>query len=188
MKKTIVVISLLAFSSVVLFFLTVIKKPIESEENQIKIAVLSKSSSHQSNIFFYDPITLEDFHSENLRENSYRNASALFIFPEYFSKVSEEEYRDILVEIAHHLPVVFIDSGNFKSLSLFNTNLSYEEIIKNSGFNEYIQVMYYFSNGEDCIYRTDGFTMDNQRELAQAIQIMNKTNSYIEWERAYYEY
>ena len=180
MKKKFLMASLVTLTFIATFFLITLKEP---EEIQMKVANLGELNDKQSDIFIYDPITLADLESETFTETDYRNAEALFIYPEYFSQVSEESYLKLLKEMAHSIPVVFVNAGNFKSLSLFDTDLSYEEIVKDSGFNEHTQTIYYFSNGDDAVFRTDGDGLESQQALAEAIKLMHSTNSYVEWQK-----
>lgn len=180
MKKFFLIASLVTLTLIATFFLINLKEPTEI---QMKVAILGEPNDKQSDIFIYDPISLADLESETFTETDYRNAEALFIYPEYFYQVSQESYRKYLKEIAHSIPVVFVDAGNFMSRSLFDTELSYEEIVKDSGFNEHTQTIYYFANGDDAIFRTDGDGLENQQALVKAINLMHSTNSYAEWQR-----
>lgn len=180
MKKFFLIASLVTLTLIATFFLINLKEPAEI---QMKVAILGEPNDKQSDIFIYDPISLADLESETFTETDYRNAEALFIYPEYFYQVSQESYRKYLKEIAHSIPVVFVDAGNFMSRSLFDTDLSYEEIVKDSGFNEHTQTIYYFANGDDAIFRTDGDGLENQQALVKAIKLMHSTNSYAEWQR-----
>lgn len=180
MKKFFLIASLVTLTLIATFFLINLKEPTEI---QMKVAILGEPNDKQSDIFIYDPISLADLESETFTETDYRNAEALFIYPEYFYQVSQESYRKYLKEIAHSIPVVFVDAGNFMSRSLFDTELSYEEIVKDSGFNEHTQAIYYFANGDDAIFRTDGDGLENQQALVKAIKLMHSTNSYAEWQR-----
>ena len=107
MKKSFLIASLVTLALIATFFLINLKEPAEI---QMKVAILGELNDKQSDIFIYDPISLADLESETFTETDYRNAEALFIYPEYFYQVSQESYRKYLKEIAHSIPVVFVDA------------------------------------------------------------------------------
>ena len=117
------------------------------------------------------------------QEKDYQDYSALFIYSEHFSAVARTEYRIYLQELAQKIPIVFVGAQ-----SLLYSDFDYEERNMEPRTQSYLQVLFYFSNGEDCLFRTDGFAYEEQRELAQAIRLLQEATSYTEWERAFYEY
>ena len=108
-----------------------------------------------------------------------------FLTPYYFcpKKCWQSKYRIYLQELAQKIPIVFVGAQ-----SLLYSDFDYEERNMEPRTQSYLQVLFYFSNGEDCLFRTDGFAYEEQRELAQAIRLLQEATSYTEWERAFYEY
>lgn len=158
------------------------------QENQMKVAVLGKTEALRNEFFCYTPIKLRSLCSKSFQETDYQDYSALFICSEYFSAVTRPEYRTCLQELAQKIPVVFVGAQQLDAQSLLHSDFAYEERRKDPDPQTYLHVLFYFPNGEDCPFRIEGFAYEEQRELAQAIRLMQEAASYAEWERAFYEY
>lgn len=157
-------------------------------KSQINVATLGRPPQRFDEFFYYEQIKLRHLRTTEFREEGYSNYSAIFIYPSFFAEAAKAETRTLLQEIAAKVPLVFVGAQHLDTQSLFDRAFSYEELMNDSGPHEYIQVLFYFPNGEDCPFQTDGFHWENQKELAQAIQFMQKSSSYTQWERAFYEY
>lgn len=153
------------------------------QENKMRVALLGKTEVVRNEFFCYKPIKLHTLGSKSFQEKDYQDYSALFICSEHFSAVARTDYRIYLQELAQKIPIVFVGAQ-----SLLYSDFDYEERNMEPRTQSYLQVLFYFSNGEDCLFRTDGFAYEEQRELAQAIRLLQEATSYTEWERAFYEY
>ena len=148
------------------------QKPEMSKMNPSKVLTLGDSDYKSTNIFLYESIHLNQLISAKFEDSDYLNADALFIYPEHFQDVSSGEYRTSIKKIAHNMPVIFINADEFKSILLFNTDLDYEKIRADSGYNEKVQSFYTFPNEEFVSFRADSFKNDTKEQLNTAIQTM----------------
>ncbi|MPN50632.1 hypothetical protein SDC9_198264 [bioreactor metagenome] len=96
--------------------------------------------------------------------------------------MTQKEYRESLQKIAREIPIVVIGA------KILNSDPFCEEILPGSELNETIQAFFYFPNGDDCFFRTDESTYQDQKELYQAILLMRKTACYADWEKIFYDY
>jgi len=165
------------------------KRERSGEVHKIKVATLGRRIEHSSSFFFhYEPVKPRNLLSLKFREEDYQGYSALFIYPSSFFEVIKEDHKFLIQEIATKIPVVFMGANRLIFQQFTTMNSDYEKLAKNFYSSEYIQVVFYFLNGDSCFFQMDSFNNENQRELSQAIKFMQHTNSYIEWEREYYEY
>lgn len=171
---------------VLTFFLPVLflgrKSKMTRKGGQLKVATLGRVGNIQSEFFYYESIRLQDLMNGSLCQRVLKDTSALFIYPSQFSKVAQKEYRESLQKIARKIPVVVIGAERFHSDPFC------QEILPGSQLHETIQAFFYFSNGEDCFFRTIESNYQDQKELHQAICLMHKTDCYADWEKRFYEY
>ena len=180
MSRVLFIIFVLTFFLPDLFFRK--KSKMTRTSGRLKVATLEMRGNIQSDFFHYKSIRLHDLTNDSLRQIVLKNASALFIYPAQFSKVTQKEYRESIQKIAREIPIVVIGA------KIINSDHFCEEILQGSELQETIQAFFYFPNGDDCFFRTDQSTYQDQKELYQAILLMHKTACYADWEKKFYEY
>ena len=106
MSRVLFIIFVLTFFLPDLFFRK--KSKMTRTSGRLKVATLERRGNIQSEFFQYKSIRLHDLINDSLRQIVLKNASALFIYPAQFSKVTQKEYRESIQKIAREIPIVVI--------------------------------------------------------------------------------
>ncbi|GEK92098.1 hypothetical protein [Alkalibacterium kapii] len=179
MKKIAVLLISLLTLSLTLHFFTQKNEDVRSDT--LKVLTLGDERNNSDDLFLYDSINLNQLTSTDFKESNYYNADSLFIYPEYFSKVSTKRYRESLQEISKRIPIIFLEASEFKAVLLFNTDLEYEKTVADSGYNEEIQSIYYLPDQDVSMFRLNSFNEEGKIELHSALKNILSSKTYTEY-------